>query len=476
MPHIALINGDRAAGMDTVLTVPLIGWVAKAGSPTQHPYACGFKVSKYGPQDSTDSQWDPNCGNGVHNGHKVTGNDPTDTSSAVGPSFVQDWIKQLVGRYGNAAHGGVGIYELDNEPTLWNSTHRDVHPKPTTYAELLSRGTAYAAAIKATDPTAAVLGPADWGWCAYFYSAKDPGGCSDGPDRKANGDMAFAPWYLKQFAAYEKQHGVRLLDYFDEHFYPQANGVSLSKAGSAATQALRLRTTRSLWDPTYKDESWISDLAQGGIAVQMIPRMRDWIAQEYPGTKPSITEYNFGGLESINGALAEADVLGIFGRENLSLATLWGALGPNQPWAFAFRMYRDYDGKGNAFGSTSVHAASFDSSQPNRANGGQDRLSIYAAVRPSDGALTLMVINKTGSALTSPLAIKGFSPASSAQVWRYSAANTGNVVRARQCVRQQREAHADVSRELDHPAGGTGRSLTTGTAGASITRNRRVSE
>jgi len=29
--------------------------------------------------------------------------------------------------------------------------------------------------------------------------------------------------------------------------------VSLAPAGDASTQALRLRTTRSLWDPTYTD-------------------------------------------------------------------------------------------------------------------------------------------------------------------------------------------------------------------------------
>src|SRR4051794_22288580 len=82
LPHVALINGDRSSAMRTVLTVPLIGWVAKAGSPSDHPYACGFKVSRYGSQDSTDWEWDPNCGNGMHNGHKITGNHPSDTSTA----------------------------------------------------------------------------------------------------------------------------------------------------------------------------------------------------------------------------------------------------------------------------------------------------------------------------------------------------------------------------------------------------------
>ena len=122
--------------------------------------------------------------------------------------------------------------------------------------------------------------------------------------------MALVPWYLHQLRAWQAKHGKRLLDVLDEHYYPQADGVSLAPAGDAATQALRLRTTRSLWDPTYIDESWISDTAPGGVAVALIPRLRGWVAAEYPGTRLGISEYDFGGLESLNGALAQADVLG----------------------------------------------------------------------------------------------------------------------------------------------------------------------
>ena len=76
------------------------------------------------------------------------------------------------------------------------------------------------------------------------------------------------------------------------------------------------------------------------------PRFHEWVDKNYPGTKIAITEYNFGGLEAMNGALAQADALGIFGRERLDLATLWGPPKPDQPGAFAFRMFRNYDGKG----------------------------------------------------------------------------------------------------------------------------------
>src|SRR5947207_7345060 len=59
-----LIDKDRSVGPGTrtLLTVPMIGWVAK-DSPADHPFACGFKVTKYGPQTSTDP-CDPDCGNG----------------------------------------------------------------------------------------------------------------------------------------------------------------------------------------------------------------------------------------------------------------------------------------------------------------------------------------------------------------------------------------------------------------------------
>lgn len=399
------VEQDRRTGTRTIMTLPLIGWTPKARA-----YACGFSVSKYGSQQSTDP-WRPDCGNGIRaNGSEITGNDPTDTSLAIDPTFVQSWIAHFIARYGNAAAGGVRYYNLDNEPMLWNETHRDVHPDPTNYDEMRDRTIAYAAAIKAADPTAQTLGPAEWGWTGYFYSALDwePGGAwwNNPQDRNAHGGQPFIEWYLDQLKAYEQQHGVRLLDYLDLHYYPQANGVSLSPAGSATTQALRLRSTRSLWDTSYTDESWIAE------PVYLIPRMRAWRDAHYPGTRLAVTEYNWGALDHINGALAQADVLGIFGRERLDLATLWSPPNADDPGAFAFRMYLNYDGAGHTFGNTGVHASSTD----------QGKLAVYAARRSSDNALTIMVVNKSGGSLTSSVNLNGANVAT-AQVFRYSAAN-----------------------------------------------------
>lgn len=229
----------------------------------------------------------------------------------------------------------------------------------------------------------------------------------------AHGSIPLVAWYLQQMRAYEEQHGVRILDYLDLHAYPNAAGIYTSVVGDRTTQALRLRSTRQLWDPNYQDESWVP------AKIQLIPRMRAWVDENYPGTRLALTEYNWGAWGYMNGALAQADILGIFGREGLDLATLWDYPRPRttDPLVMTFRMYRNYDGTGSRFGDTSVHAESAD----------QEKLAIYAAEQGSK--LTLMFVNKSTQELASPVSLTGFNPASTAQVYRYSSANISGIVR-----------------------------------------------
>jgi hypothetical protein len=433
------ITQNNTYGTDTIITIPTIGYVANddhvhANHPGEPPErGCGFSITTYGAQTGNDSQWFPDCGNGISpGGGFIIGNDPYDTSEDAPPGFAEAWVNTLEATYGNATTAnGVRFYALDNEPDLWFETHRDVHPEGAGYDEMYERGRDYAIAIKAADPTAQVLGPVAWGWWGYFYSANDVAEHEDwwnnsaasNPDKFAHGNVDFLEWYLQQMAAYDATgSNPRLLDYMDVHFYTQVTGVSLSPAGNSTTQARRLRSTRSLWDPAYNesvDGSWIQD------EVMLIPRMRDIIDDNYPGTKLAITEYNWGGLEHINGALAQADVLGIFGREGVDMATIWGPPGPNQPGAYAFRMYLNYDGAGSTFGDTSISASS----------GDQGKVSIYGSQDSGTGDLKLMIINKTGSTQTSALTISNFTPDCTADVYRYSSnPNLNTIVHSTQAV------------------------------------------
>jgi hypothetical protein len=393
----------------------MIDWVAKLGA--NRTKLASFSVAKYGPQQSTD-YWFPDAGNGVRtNGQFVTGNDPNDANVPNSTAFEQGWVQHLVNTWGTAGQGGLKYYTLDNEPSIWFGTHRDVHPTGPTMQEILDKTLAYAAMIKSVDPTATVIGPEEWGWSGYFFSGYDQQyGAQHGwgylPDRVAHGNWDYLPWLLDQLHQNDVATGQRLLDVFSVHYYPQ--GGEFSNDVSQAKQLLRNRSTRSLWDPNYVDQSWIND------RVQLIPRLKNWVNTYYPGTQVGITEYNWGAENHMNGATTQADILGIFGREGLDLANRWTTPDPGTPTYNAIKMYRNYDGSQSTFGDTSVSAT-----VPN-----PDEVSAFAAVRSSDGALTVMVINKNLYDPNNPFAttsvtvgLNNFASNGVAQEWQLAAIN-----------------------------------------------------
>ena len=368
------------------------------------------------------------------------------TQSWADATWAGGWVNSFVQNpsYGTGASGkGVAFWDLDNEPAWWDGVHRDVHPNPSTYDEVTWGGMSTALAIKTADPTAMVNGPIIDYWWNYFYSKKDiENGWGTGPcyepwsgptDRTAHGGVPMIEYYLRQFKSAEATYGKRLLDYVDIHGYfapdypaGSGNGVAFTTSGDTGEQQVRLNSTRALWDPTYTDPNYrqpnyttdanyTSNCTTPLQAPQAIPMLQSWVANSYPGTKTAIDEYNFGGLESINGALTQADVLGIFGAYGLDLGTLWPTTtyADQGPGNMAFAIYRNYDGAKSTFGDMALASTS--------ANQGQ--LSVYGALRTSDQAVTVVVINKTFGALTSTLSLGNLTASGSAKVYQYTAAN-----------------------------------------------------
>ena len=444
-----LVSLDQSIGAITLGTVPVLGWVSNNTAT-----ACSFPTSTYPDQTSADTT--RGCGNGVYpdgvsgctssSGCNITGNSPDVTSQAEGPSWAGQWVSSLVNTFGTAGSGnGVAIYDLDNEPSWWDAVHRDVHPLPFTYDEVTNNGIQTALAIKTADPSAQVSGPVMDYWWDYFYSKEDvESGWSTGSpcyepwsnpvDRKAHHGIPFIEYYLQQFAAYETANSVRLLDYVDLHTYFAAeyNGssVAFTTAGDTGEQEARLNSTRVFWDPTYTDPNYpqpnyitdpnyTANCSPPAQAPQLIPMMQTWVTNDYPGTKTAITEYNWGGQEHINGAVTQADILGIFGQYGLDLGTLWGAPDASQvPGLMAFEIYRNYDGADSKFGDKALASTSANQSQ----------LSVYGALRSADQAVTVVVINKTYGDLTATLSLDNLAPNGSAQVFLYSNANPAAIV------------------------------------------------
>ncbi len=381
----SFVADTKAGGAQPMLTIPMLGYVAKLG-PSRHTLP-GFSVAKYGPQQKTDPGH-PDFGNGVKpdGKTKITGSDPNDANTPATPEFQRGWLTHLAGKWGKSAGGGVGYYFYDNEASLWHSTHRDAHPSGETMDEYLRDVLAYGAMVRSVDPNARLLGPEEWGWPGYFYSGadqqyRDTHGYQGSPDKDAHGGQDFIPWLLTSLHRHDTQTHQRLLDYLTVHIYPQ--GGDGGDDVTPRIEALRNRSTRTLWDPNYTDESWIN------AKINLIPRLKSWVNTYYPGTKIGITEYNWGAEKTMSGATAQADILGIFGREGVDLATRWTTPDAATPTFKAMQMYRNYDGSRGAFGSIGVSDTVPD----------PDTLSSFASVRRSDGALTVMVINKS---LTTP--------------------------------------------------------------------------
>ena len=405
----SFIQASKAGGAEPMITIPMIDWVAKLG-PNRSKLA-SFSIAKYGPQTDADWTWFPDAGNGVRtNGQYVTGNDPNDANTPNSVAMQRGWVQHIINKFGSSTNNGVKYYFLDNEYSAWHGTHRDVQPTGIKMGEVFAKMRNYAAMIKEQDPNAIIMGPEEWGWDGYLYSGFDlqwaPSHNWERPDRAANGNMDYVPWLLKQFRQHEQQTGRRLLDVFSLHYYPQ--GGEYSENVSPEMQLRRNRSTRSLWDPNYIDESWIND------RVRLIPRMRQWAAEHYPNTPIALTEYSWGADAHINGATTQADIFGILGREGIDSATRWVTPPTDSPTFKAMKMYRNYDNAGRGFGETSVQTVA---PQP-------DEVSAFASIRSGDGALTIMVVNKVVQQTTATINVANLPLGQSAQVWQLTAANT----------------------------------------------------
>ena len=160
-------------------------------------------------------------------------------------------------------------------------------------------------------------------------------------DNAAHYNIDFLPWFLAQMKAQENSTGTRLLDYLDLHYYFQAD----TSANDAAAKALRLRMTRSLWDTSYVDESWVGTSAPQNhqwnpTAISLIPRFQILIDQNYPGTKLSISEWSSTDDTDLTGGLVTVDVLGLFGQYGVDSSTYWATPDEMGPIGLAYWLFR----------------------------------------------------------------------------------------------------------------------------------------
>lgn len=349
----------------------------------------------------------------------------------TGPVYQDEFVNYVKVTYGS---GGAPIFfSLDNEPNYWPSTHPEEWPYmgtpgcgtsgTVTSDDIVSRDTTYATAIKTTWPQAKVFGP---------IVAQDGivyGGDYSDPNLS---QTTFADYYLGKMAAAPAAAGQPLLDVFDVHYYT-SNGN--------ASQCMQV--PRMFWDPAFKDFSASQtdsiDFGWSGqnnyfdtnlYPRQMIPRLLGKIDSAYAGktaTEPglSFSEYNPGCETTIEGGVAEADLLGIFGREGVFAATAWplqSITDSNKQLTnylvAAFDLYRNYDGNGASVGDTAVYAQTSD----------VENTSVYAFTQSGDATkVDLVVINKGTTSVAATIAIAAAPSLTSASAYILQSGKAGVV-------------------------------------------------
>jgi len=411
------IDDDDAAGIDTLVTIPIQGYVSADDSTATPDPSTNFDPSC--PQDVRNSpnylttRFDPEA--------PIDPDGPTATPPITpGGTVYQDdfvaWLKQTELSW-------TPIFDLDNEPDYWVGTHPEVHPSPAGYQELVNDDLEYARAIKSVMPNAEVGGPVLGGWDGEI-DLDEPGGTTS-TDYTDYGN--FTAYYLAQVATADQSFGGPLIDDFDIHWYPQEGSEGLDITGTGtdpATVAEREQRPRSLWDPTYSESSYITQ-DEGSGPIELIPRLKGQIASAFEGNADGmnldISEWDYGAGQDISGAIADADALGIFGRYGIHLATYW-PLNSSQGYAFAaFRMFRDYDGNGATFGDTEVQATNSD----------PVNTSVYASIDSDDANhLVIVAINKNTADETATINLANATSYGAAAVYTLTASGGASPVKA----------------------------------------------
>ncbi|KZV87503.1 hypothetical protein EXIGLDRAFT_773572 [Exidia glandulosa HHB12029] len=357
----------KGGGASALLTVPALDWVAKDSTSYSYPATLFPNQSRFDP-------YKPDAGSGQYA-------DGTPVSPRMNQSSVYTpWTATNATAWLKALKNKPDIVAIDNEIEIAHSTHQDMHPDPMSYDEELSRMVTFAKASKAALPNVKVAAPSTCSWWFYWTSAVGY------TDNTAHGNVDFLPWFLQQMKKASDTAGTRLLDFLDIHYYFQPD----TSANDAAAKALRLRMTRSLWDPSYVDESWVGSDPQNHqpnpTAVWLIPRMKQLIKDNFPGTKLSISEWSSTADTDITGGLVTADALGIFGVQGVDAATYWWQPGEASPIGLAFWLFRGF---GTTFGDLSVQV-NMGGDTPTIAN----TLGFFSAKDSKTGKLSFVIVNK----------------------------------------------------------------------------------
>lgn len=328
-------NSD--ANVASRVAVPGLGWVARNGDASTCSFSDGDAGGCLTARDFDCSRTGPIA-------------DPAVANVGSTPPAVGEWISGYVDD-----DVRIDYLAVDNEPERWGVEHYDVHPTCPSYLEIYGTYVAYASKLRSVAPDALLAGPV---MCCWFGYDDAPGPPDPGPDAATatDGDpddtTGLLTWFLGELSGRdEAADGGSLLDVVDVHFRPRADVVN--SRSDPTTDELRIESVGELWSPDGADAFDVADRSH----VQFLRRMRATIDQFSPGLPLMISDWRFGGEDSMSGAIAISEALGIFAQEGVHAAAHADTLAAGTPGWFAFKMFGNYDDRGGSYQGTAFAVA-----------------------------------------------------------------------------------------------------------------------
>jgi len=400
------IAADQAARLASLVTFQLQGFVSADGngavSVTNPPDLTRFKtvIDKKSTKDPTPFTLNP-----------------LTTDAYV---YMDEFAWALDQKFSGLSIFGASpthptFISLDNEPDLWNATNLEVQGSTNiSAANFITNTTALAQALKDQFPNLTIFGPVNYGFNGIFS-------WQGGLTPSWSGNNWFADQYIAGMATAKAAYGKPVVDVYDFHWYSEATdgatrviNMTGSNLGDPQRQAI-VQSPRSLWDPAFVENSWITSSVTGGQAIQILPRLQSKIDASNPGMKLSITEYENGGFNDIAGTIAQADNLGIFGALGLFAANFWPPSGTYSYTMAGFLAFRDFDGAGANFGDTSLPSTS----------SSVGSVVVYASTDTATaGRVVLVAINRSNASKVTT--ISGQSLTGSAHLFQMTAASAAS--------------------------------------------------
>ncbi|MCR5652929.1 MAG: glycosyltransferase, partial [Ruminococcus sp.] len=253
---------------------------------------------------------------------------------------IESYVDYLLKKLGSSTKPtGIDVYELDNEPSLWNINNPLAFSNQIGAAELTEKNIEASLMIKDHDKNALVAGPSLYGTNAY----EDLRGASD--------------W---RFIEKTKKY-----DWFIDYYLDEMRKVSVENNGKRYLDILDLHN--------YENVDHDS-------ALTFLDKVKKSIDKYYPGTKLGFSEYGIENGDQIKGGVSEAKYLANMAKSGV----YYSCLSYNQPFlTSALNLYSNYDGKGSSFGTKLTESSS----------SSKDVTSVSSLDK--DGLLHLMLINSS---------------------------------------------------------------------------------